>query len=57
MHKVAGTILANMLSGVAWALGHVVYGVLLIIYRRDVRMMAVFAAAILGIVLLTDWVL
>lgn len=50
-------ILANMLSGLAWVFTHVVYGILIMIYHRDVRMIAVFAAAILGIVLLTDWVL
>lgn len=57
MNKVTGTILANMLSGLAWVFTHVVYGILIMIYHRDVRMIAVFAAVILGIVLLTDWVL
>ncbi|MEN3749766.1 hypothetical protein TPR58_21520 [Sphingomonas sp. HF-S3] len=57
MDKVAGTILANMLSGAAWVFTHVIYGLLIMIYHRDVRMMAVFAAAILVLVLLVEWVL
>jgi hypothetical protein len=55
VHKVAGTILANMLSGAAWVFTHVVYGLLIMIYQRNVKMMAIFASSILAIVLLIKW--
>lgn len=57
MTQVAGNFLANLLSGAAWLLTHGVYGMLRVIYRRDVKWMALFAAIILGVVLLVRWAL
>lgn len=57
MAQVAGNFLANLLSGAAWLLTHGVYGLLRVIYRRDVKWMALFAAIIVAIVLLVRWAL
>ncbi|MDF7776220.1 hypothetical protein P1X14_13255 [Sphingomonas sp. AOB5] len=57
MQRVSGNILANLLSGGAWLLTHGVYGILRVIYRRDVKWMALFAGIVVALVLLIKWVL
>jgi len=47
---------AALLSGFSWLFTHAIYGVLRILYRRDVRVMALFAGIIAAIVLLVSWV-
>jgi hypothetical protein len=56
MARVSGAVAAALLSGWAWLLTHTVYGVLRIMYRRDVRVMALFAAIIAAVVLLLNWI-
>ena len=56
MTRVTGTMAAALLSGFSWLFTHAIYGVLRILYRRDVRVMALFAGIIAGIVLLVSWV-
>lgn len=56
MARVTGTVAAALLSGFSWVFTHTIYGVLRIMYRRDVRVMALFAGIIVGIVLLISWV-
>jgi hypothetical protein len=56
MTRTTGTVAAALISGASWLLTHTIYGVLRIMYRRDVRMMALFAAIILAIVLLVRWI-
>lgn len=56
MTRVSGAVVAALLSGWAWLLTHTVYGVLRIMYRRDVRVMALFAGVIAAIVLLLSWI-
>ncbi len=56
MARVSGAVAAALLSGWAWLLTHTVYGVLRIMYRRDVRVMALFAGIIAAVVLLLGWI-
>ena len=56
MARVTGTVAAAFLSGFSWLLTHGVYGVLRIMYRRDVRVMVLFAGIIVAVVLLLSWV-
>lgn len=57
MARVTGTVAAALMSAGSWLLTHTVYGVLRVMYRRDVRFMALFAGIIVGVVLLIGWVL
>ena len=57
MARVSGAVAAAVMSGFSWLLTHTVYGVLRILYRRDVRVMALFAAILAAIVLLFTWIL
>ena len=57
MARVSGAVAAAVMSGFSWLLTHTVYGVLRILYRRDVRVMALFAAILAVIVLLFTWIL
>lgn len=57
MTRTTGTVAAALISGASWLLTHTIYGVLRIMYRRDVRMMGLFAAIIIAIVLLVRWIL
>lgn len=56
MGRVAGTLAANFLSGVAWVVSHIVYGVLKIRYHRDLKILAIFVATGLAIAALLRWV-
>jgi hypothetical protein len=56
MARVTGSVAAALMSGASWLLTHTIYGVLRIIYRRDLRVMALFAGIILAVVLLISWV-
>ena len=55
MSRVTGSVAAAVMSGASWLLTHTVYGVLRIMYRRDVRVMVLFAGIILAVVLLIGW--
>ncbi|MDG2532352.1 hypothetical protein P6144_01725 [Sphingomonas sp. HITSZ_GF] len=46
-----GSVIANVMSIGARALGYIIYGVLLMIYRRDPRMIALFGGvfALIGL--------
>ena len=54
--RASGTVAATILSGFSWLLTHTVYGVLRIMYRRDMRVVALFAAVIAAIVLPIVWI-
>jgi hypothetical protein len=56
MARVTGNVAAALLSGWSWLFTHTIYGVLRIIYRRDMRVVALFAAIIAAIVLLISWI-
>lgn len=56
VQQVSGNILANLLSGAAWVFTHAIYGALRVIYRRDVKWMAFYAAIVAAIALLV-WAL
>ncbi|MCW3848379.1 hypothetical protein OF829_14135 [Sphingomonas sp. LB-2] len=56
MARVSGNVAAALMSGWSWLLTHSVYGVLRIIYRRDMRVMALYAAILAAIVLLVRWI-
>ena len=56
MQRSTGTLAAALVSGASWLLTHTVYGVLRIMYRRDVRVMALFAGIIAAVALLLGWV-
>lgn len=57
MQRTTGVLAAAVVSAGSWLITHTVYGVLRIIYRRDVRVMALFAGIIAAIVLLIRWIL
>ncbi|MES2444739.1 MAG: hypothetical protein V4574_18100 [Pseudomonadota bacterium] len=54
--QISGTLAARALSGGAWVAGRVIYVVLLAIFRRDPKALAILGAAILAIVALV-WAL
>ena len=57
MQRATGAVAAAVISGGSWLITHTVYGVLRIMYRRDLRVVALFAAIIAAIVLLIRWIL
>lgn len=56
MQRRTGALAAALVSGGSWLLTHTVYGVLRVIYRRDMRFVALFAAIILAVALLAGWI-
>lgn len=56
MQRSTGSLAAALVSGGSWLLTHTIYGVLRVMYRRDVRFMALFAGIILAVVLLLGWI-
>jgi hypothetical protein len=48
--QVSGTLAARALSGASWAAGRVIYVILLAIFRRDPKALAMIAAALVAIV-------
>jgi len=57
MGRAAGSLAANLLSGVAWVLGRIIYGVLKIRYHRDMKILTMFVAAGLAIAVVVRWML
>ena len=55
MVRGSGNLPAMLLSGASWAFTHIVYGLLRIRYRGDLRVVAMFAAGIAAVVLLVGW--
>ena len=56
MTRVSGALAAAVISGGSWLITHTVYGVLRIMYRRDMRVVALFAGIIAAFVLLLTWI-
>lgn len=56
MTRVTGSMAAAVASGLSWLLTHTIYGVLRIIYRRDMRFVALFAGIIFGVLALLGWI-
>ncbi len=56
MTRVSGALAAAVISGGSWLITHTTYGVLRIMYRRDMRVVALFAAIIAVPVLLISWI-
>jgi len=48
--QVSGTLAARVMSGGAWVAGRVIYVILLAIYRRDPRALAMIAGTLAAIV-------
>jgi hypothetical protein len=47
--QLSGTLAARALSGASWAAGRVIYIILLAIFRRDPRALAILATALVAI--------
>jgi hypothetical protein len=56
MQRTTGAVAAAVVSAGSWLITHSVYGMLRIIYRRDMRVVALFAAIIAAFVLLIRWI-
>ena len=56
MTRVSGALAAAVISGGSWLITHTTYGVLRIMYRRDMRVVALFAGIIAVPVLLISWI-
>lgn len=57
MQRTTGAVAAAVISAGSWLITHTVYGVLRIMYRRDLRVVALFAAIIAAFVLMIRWII
>ena len=57
MGRVPGALAANLLSGLAWVVSRIVYGVLKVRYHRDWKILLIFIGSGLALAALLRWIL